>query len=159
MEYWGRLLRQNPDRKNSEEFSTLLFQSHLYSFALISQTHATSYSFFRKPDRKPQPLPYGWRNPCRNLMSENSQDYAQKPKRKCTFMNSASGRMTITAGANKAAFPSNRYTHNVYILCIHRVNRPRLILLVYGVQFAGWGWGVRGGSTAGPFLTDILTGD
>ncbi len=27
----------------------------------------------------------------RNLKSENSQDYAQKPQRKCTFMNSASG--------------------------------------------------------------------
>jgi hypothetical protein len=29
-----------------------------------------------KPDRKPYPLPYGLRNPYRNLMSENSQDYA-----------------------------------------------------------------------------------
>ncbi len=27
----------------------------------------------------------------RNLMSENSQDYAQKPQRNCTFMNSPSG--------------------------------------------------------------------
>jgi hypothetical protein len=27
----------------------------------------------------------------RNLKSENSQDYAQKPQRNCTFMNSASG--------------------------------------------------------------------
>jgi hypothetical protein len=26
-----------------------------------------------------------------NLMSENSQDYAHKPQRNCTFMNSASG--------------------------------------------------------------------
>jgi hypothetical protein len=26
-----------------------------------------------------------------NLKSENSQDYAQKPQRNCTFMNSASG--------------------------------------------------------------------
>jgi hypothetical protein len=32
-----------------------------------------------KPDRKPYPLPYGLRNPYRNLKSENSQDYAQKP--------------------------------------------------------------------------------
>jgi hypothetical protein len=29
-----------------------------------------------KPDRKPNPLPYGLKNPCRNLKSENSQDYA-----------------------------------------------------------------------------------
>ncbi len=27
----------------------------------------------------------------RNLKSENTQDYAQKPQRKCTFMNFASG--------------------------------------------------------------------
>ncbi len=29
-----------------------------------------------KPDRKPYPLPYGLRNPYRNLKSENSQDYS-----------------------------------------------------------------------------------
>jgi hypothetical protein len=33
-----------------------------------------------KYDRKPYPLPYGLRNPYRNLKSENSQDYAQKPQ-------------------------------------------------------------------------------
>ncbi len=36
---------------------------------------------------KPYPLPYGWRNPYRNLKSENSQDSAQTPQRNCTFMN------------------------------------------------------------------------
>ncbi len=40
--------------------------------------------------RKPHPLPYCLRNPYRNLKSENSQDYAQKPQRNLTFMNSAS---------------------------------------------------------------------
>jgi hypothetical protein len=30
-----------------------------------------------KPDRKPYPLPYGKRNPYRNLKSENSQDYTR----------------------------------------------------------------------------------
>jgi hypothetical protein len=44
-----------------------------------------------KPDRKPYPLPFGLRNPYENLKSENSQDYAQKPQRNCTFMNSALG--------------------------------------------------------------------
>jgi hypothetical protein len=29
--------------------------------------------------RKLHLLPYGLRNPCRNLKSENSADYAQKP--------------------------------------------------------------------------------
>ncbi len=60
----------------------LAIQSHIYSFAsrFFLQTHATSYSFFStllysvkekggKPDRKPQPLPYGLRNPYRNLKS------------------------------------------------------------------------------------------
>jgi hypothetical protein len=41
-----------------------------------------------KSDRKIYPLPYGLRNPYRNLNSENSQDNAQKPQRDCTFMNS-----------------------------------------------------------------------
>jgi hypothetical protein len=31
-----------------------------------------------KPDRKPYLLPYGLRNPYRNLKAENSQDYGQK---------------------------------------------------------------------------------
>jgi hypothetical protein len=43
-----------------------------------------------KPDRKPYPLPYGLRNPYRNLKSENSQDYAQIPQENFTFMNSFS---------------------------------------------------------------------
>jgi hypothetical protein len=32
-----------------------------------------------------------FKNPYRNLKSENSQDYAQKPQQNCTIMNSASG--------------------------------------------------------------------
>ena len=43
-----------------------------------------------KPDRKPHPLLYGLRNPYRNFKSENSQVYAQKPRRKFSFINSAS---------------------------------------------------------------------
>jgi hypothetical protein len=33
-----------------------------------------------KPDRKPYLLFYGLRYPYRNLKSENSQEYAQKPQ-------------------------------------------------------------------------------
>jgi hypothetical protein len=40
-----------------------------------------------KPDREPYHLPYGLRNPYRNLKSENSQDYARQPQRNCTSMN------------------------------------------------------------------------
>ncbi len=79
----------------------LAIHSHPYSFSLrftFLQTHATFYVFLQtyatsyvfqllytvkekggKPDRKPYPLSYGFRNPYRNLKSENSQDYAQKP--------------------------------------------------------------------------------
>jgi hypothetical protein len=45
-----------------------------------------------KTDRKPNPLPYGLRNPHRNLKSENTQDYARNSKWNFTFMNSASVR-------------------------------------------------------------------
>jgi hypothetical protein len=78
----------------TQSFS-LAIHSHLHSFALrfpFLQTHATSYSFYNysytvkekggKPDGKPYPLLYGLRNPYRNLKSENSQDYAQKPSTK-----------------------------------------------------------------------------
>jgi hypothetical protein len=32
-----------------------------------------------KADRKPYPLPYGLRNPHKNLKSESSEDYTQRP--------------------------------------------------------------------------------
>jgi hypothetical protein len=67
-------------RPNSwiKEFFLLAIHSHLYSFALrflFLQTHATSYVKLLytvkekggKPDRKPYPLPCGFRNPNRNL--------------------------------------------------------------------------------------------
>jgi hypothetical protein len=97
-----RILGRNPD-KSLKSF-LLAIQNHHYSFSLrftFLQTNATSYSFYSvllytakekggKPDRKPHTLPYGLRNPYRNLKSENSQDFAQKSQRNCTFMNSAS---------------------------------------------------------------------
>ncbi len=43
-----------------------------------------------KPVRKSYPIPYGLTNPERNL-TENSKEFAHKPQRNCTFMNSASG--------------------------------------------------------------------
>ncbi len=97
-------------RQKSYEFSSVLFTvtSTLYSFALrliFLQTHATSFTFWSsitalynikekggQPDRKPYPLPYGLRNPYRNLKSEKPQDYGQKPQQNCMFMNSASAK-------------------------------------------------------------------
>ncbi len=91
-------------RKKSFGVFLLAIHSQLYSFAFIFlflHTHATSYVFLQFSyctlDRRKEetwwktiPIPYGLRNPYRNLHSENCQDYAQKPQRKCTFMNSAS---------------------------------------------------------------------
>ncbi len=79
----------------------LAVQSHLYSFALrfiFLQTHATSYSFYcalvytvkekgGKPNRIPHSFSYCLGTSLRSLKSEN---YAQKPQRNCTFMNSPS---------------------------------------------------------------------
>jgi hypothetical protein len=95
----------NP-RQKSWEFSFLLFTVtstdlpwYFYFFKLTQPLTVSTVQLQLlytvkekggKPDRKPYPLPYGLRNPYRNLKSENSQDYAQKPKRNCTFMNSAS---------------------------------------------------------------------
>jgi hypothetical protein len=73
---------------------------------MFLKAHATSYSFYSselytvkekggKPDGKPHPLLYGLRNPYRNIKSENSQDYARKPQRNCTFMNLASGETSL----------------------------------------------------------------
>jgi hypothetical protein len=47
-----------------------------YFFKLTQQLTVSVKKKGEKPDRKPYPLPYGFRNPYRNLKSENSQDYA-----------------------------------------------------------------------------------
>jgi hypothetical protein len=41
-----------------------------------------------KPNNKTRqhPLSYNLRNPYRNIISDNSQNYAQKPQRTCTFL-------------------------------------------------------------------------
>ncbi len=96
----GRILG-NPD-KSLKNFPPSYSQSPLQLCLrfLFLQPHATSYSFCkgerRTPDRKPNPLPYGLLNPYRNLKSENSQDYSQKPQIDCMFMNWASGNKCYT---------------------------------------------------------------
>ncbi len=96
-----------PEAKILDEIQTKLFRvflltihSYLYSVALrflFLQTHTTSYVFLqtlnllgistiqllytvKEKGGKPYLLPYGFRNPYRNLKSENSQVYAQKPQ-------------------------------------------------------------------------------
>ncbi len=81
----------------------LAIHSYLYSFALrflFLQTHATSYSFYssitvhckgerRKTWEKTITPSLWFKNPYKNLKTENSQDYTLKPQQNCTVMNLA----------------------------------------------------------------------
>jgi hypothetical protein len=62
--------------------------SNLLQFLEFHSVHCKGER--RKIWLKIVPLPYGLRNPYRNLKSDNSQDYAQKPQRNRMFRNSAS---------------------------------------------------------------------
>jgi hypothetical protein len=95
--YWGRILGRNPG-KSLKSFPPCYSQSQLCLEISLSRNLLQFQQFVavhckgerRKPDSKPYPLPYSLiRNPYRNLKSEKSQDYAQKPQRNRTFMNSA----------------------------------------------------------------------
>jgi hypothetical protein len=77
-----------------------VIHSHFALRFICLQTHATSYmqflqfsfcTLYIKEDNLIEnhtPLPCCLRSPYRNLNPENCQDYAQKPQRNCTFMNS-----------------------------------------------------------------------
>jgi hypothetical protein len=73
------------------EISTSSNSQNLFQFLDFSYCTYIVKEKGGKPDRKPYPLPYRLRKLYRNLKSENSQDYAQKPQQNCLFMNSASG--------------------------------------------------------------------
>jgi hypothetical protein len=79
----GRILERNPD-KSLKSFPPYYSQSPSTALPFSSnscnllQLTVSVKEKEGKPDRKPYPLPYGLRNPYRNLRSENSRDYAQK---------------------------------------------------------------------------------
>ncbi len=121
VQHWGQILVRNPDK--TLRVFLLAIQSHLYSFALrflFLQTHATSYNFYSTRKRRNEedlierhPLPFGLRNPYRNIKSENSQDYVQKPQRNCIFMNLASGvdcRVELYTNSLKSPSPTKENT-------------------------------------------------
>ncbi len=113
----GSTIFHIPEAEFSDKIQTnvlriflLAIHSHLYSFVirfiflqthatcyLFLQTHPISYSFYssvtvhcegeRRKTWYPLRYRYGVRNPFSSLKSGNSQDYAQKPQRKSTFMN------------------------------------------------------------------------
>ncbi len=160
MKYWGRLLGRNTDRKNSEEFSSLIFQSHLYSFALrflFLHTHATSYSFFSAllytvkeenliENHNPFPMVEEIHTETSslntlNIMLRNLKESVRSWIRLLVVW------LLLREPIKQRSLVTD--THTVYILCIRRVNGPRLMLLVYGVHCAVWvlvgGGGVGGG--------------
>jgi hypothetical protein len=76
-----------------DEIQTKVFRVFLLAFLVTSSALPREFYFFKLT----QPLTVSTvqlikekGNPYRNLKSENSQDYAQKPQQICTFMNSAS---------------------------------------------------------------------
>ncbi len=75
-------------KKNSKLSHACVPLSHEISYSSTVQLLYTVKEKGGKPDRNHNPPPYGLRNPNRNLKSENPQDYAQKPQRNHTFMNS-----------------------------------------------------------------------
>jgi hypothetical protein len=91
-------LLPSPEAKFLDEIQTTLLRVFLHSIQ-TSTALPLDFYFFKltqpltvftvqlqytvkekggKTERKPFPLPYGFRNPNRNLKSGNSQDYAQK---------------------------------------------------------------------------------
>ncbi len=65
---WGRILGRNPN-KSLQSFPPWDF----FYFKLTQPLTVSVKNIGGKPDRKPYPLPCGFRNPYRNLKSENSQ--------------------------------------------------------------------------------------
>jgi hypothetical protein len=66
----------------------------------ISSNSRNLLQFLKKnPIENHTPFPMVSRNPYSNLKSENSQYYAQKPERECTFKNSSSG-FTFSEGGH-----------------------------------------------------------
>ncbi len=137
--YRGRILGQNP-AKSLTSFPPCYSQSTLqlclrFLFLQITQPLTTSVKEKGgKPDRKPfPPFPMvGLRNPYRYLMSENSQDYAQKPQHDCTFMNSASVYATENSEVQeRSSLHLNCFQWIIYLLCGFCCTQRKLATQLY----------------------------
>jgi hypothetical protein len=83
----GQILERNPDKSLKSFPPPVNSSANAWDFYFFNLTQPLTVSVKEKgekPDRKPYPLPYGSRNPYRNLKTDNTQDYAQKPQRDCT---------------------------------------------------------------------------
>jgi hypothetical protein len=86
--------KHTPEAEKVLRVFLLVIHSHLYAlpwdfyfFKLTQPLKVSVKEKAGKPEIKLYPLPYGFRNPYRNLKSENSQDYAQKPQEnKCSWI-------------------------------------------------------------------------
>ncbi len=92
--FWGRILGPNPD-KRLKSFPPLLFTVTstallwgIYFFKLTQPLTVSivNYSTAYTIKEKTTTLPYGLRNPYRNLKSDNSEDYAQKSPRNFSWI-------------------------------------------------------------------------
>ncbi len=78
----GQILERNPD-KSLKSFPPFIHRFALrFQFLQITQplTVSVKEKGGKSDIKKIYPLPFGLRNPYRNLKYENSQDYAQKPQ-------------------------------------------------------------------------------
>ena len=119
--------------QKSQEFSSLLFT-------------ATSANGFYPPTRAKCGLKLAWNvnNVYGDLNSENSQDYVQKPKRNCTFMNSVSALFYRQQSTISAL--------SLYKSCINTPGYPLTALLLNSVNFILVGQFLYCGMTTSPFL-------
>ncbi len=85
---------------NSRNLLHIFSKSHNLLHTSISVTVHCKGERRKSEEKKPCPFPYGFRNPYRNLNSENSQDCTQEPQRNCTFMNSAAGQLLFIITAS-----------------------------------------------------------
>jgi hypothetical protein len=102
--------RLNPD-KSLKNFlpcyssnSRNLLQFLQFSYCSLYRRKEENMIENNTPENYLYPHLYGLRNPYRKVRSKNSHDYAQKPQRICTFLNSASGYNTVNADLNKVLF-------------------------------------------------------
>ncbi len=85
-------------------------------------------------DLPPHPLEQKWfETGCNvnivygNLKSENSQNYAQKPRRNCTFMNSASALSLILFGVTHKSILRKKMSHSSAKECIEVIHKMIVI--------------------------------
>jgi hypothetical protein len=74
----SRILGRNPD-KSLKSFPPCYSQPPLHALLYFVKLAQPLTVYVKEKGGNPYPLPYGFRNPYRDLESENSHEYPQKP--------------------------------------------------------------------------------